>query len=141
MESTNSFVFGNQDQLIKLKNKYPILYDAYKYLTKEEIKSANYVMSEIEKLLILKKNKDAEIRVLKLLPHYFSIGERYTKEDIKDSLQEIYDKAEYLKKATAEQISHIWYDAKPCKVKDDAGIYRNGFEIQRMVLKVRAATK
>lgn len=140
LESTNSFVFGNQDQSIKLKTKYPILYDAYKNLTKEEIKSTNYVMSEIEKLLILKNNKDAEIRVLKLLPHYFTIGERYTKADVKTNLQEIYDKAGYIKNASAEQIN-IWYDAKACKVKDNAEIYHNGFEIQRMLFKVRAATK
>jgi len=141
LESTNSFVFGNQEQLSKLKNKYPVLYDAYKKLTKEEIESTSYILDEIEKLLILKSNQDAEIKVLKLLPLYFSVGERYTKEDTKKYLQEIYDKAGYIKKATAEQINNIWYDARPCKVKDKAGIYHNGFEIQRMMLKMRAAIK
>lgn len=141
LESTNSFAFGNQEQITKFKNKYPVLYDAYKKLTKAEIESTNYAVKDIEKLLILKNNSDAEIRVLKLLPHYFTIGGRYTKEYIKETLQNIYDEAGYNKKATAEQISGMWYDAKSCKVKNDAGIYRNGFEIQRMILKVRAATK
>jgi len=40
-------------------------------------------MEGIEKLLILKNNKDAEIRVLKLLPLHFTIDQRYTKEYIK----------------------------------------------------------
>ncbi|HMM04265.1 DEAD/DEAH box helicase family protein [Dysgonomonas sp.] len=141
LESTNSFVFGNQEQITKLKNKYPVLYDAYKKLTKAEIKSTNYVVKNIEKILILKNNKDAEIRVLKFLPHYFTIGERYTKAEVKDYLQEIYDKTGYIKNASAEQINHIWYDARPCKIKDNTGTYHNGFEIQRMILKVRAATK
>jgi hypothetical protein len=69
--------------------------------------------------------------VLKLLPMYFTVGERYTKEFIKLTLQRIYDDAGYKEKAKAEQIN-IWYDAKPCKIKDDAGNYYNGFEIQRM---------
>lgn len=141
LESTNSFVFGKEEQLTKLKNKYPILYDAYKHLTKEEIESTNYNMDKLEKLVILKKNRDAEIRVLKLLPFHFSIGRRYTKEYIKETLQKIYDEAGYIKKACAEQIANTWYDTRPCKVKDEKGIYHNGFEIQRLVLKVRAATK
>ena len=140
LESKNSFVFG-QNPLEKLKNKYPVLYKAYKNLSKEEIKSTNYSITEIEKLLILKNNKDAEIRVLKLLPLYFSVGQRYTKEYTKQTLQKIYDKAGYKASATAEQIKHIWYDAKACKIKNNAGNYDNGFEILRMAFKVFAATK
>ena len=144
LESTNSFIFGQQSkeqiQLTKLRSKYPVLYDAYKRLTSEEVESSNYTMTGIEKLLILKNNKDAEIRVLKLLPHYFTVGERYTKETIKDNLQAIYDKAGCIKKATAEQIN-TWYDARPCKKKDKAGTYHNAFEIQRMRFNVHAAMK
>ena len=140
LESENTVVFG-QSPLEKLKNKYPILYKAYKELLKEEIESTNYITDEIEKLLILKNNKDAEIRVLKLLPMYFSVGQRYTKEYIKSTLQHIYDGAGYKLKATAEQINHIWYEAKSCKIKNDAGNYDNGFEILRMTFKVLAATK
>ena len=73
LESNNAFVFG-QNPLEKLKNQYPVLYKAYKKLSKEEIESTDYNIRKIEKLLILKDNKDAEICVLKLLPHYFSIG-------------------------------------------------------------------
>jgi len=140
LESTNSFVFGCQNDFMKLKNKYPLLYEAYKKLTKGEIKAANYEINKLEKLLILKNNKDAEIRVIKLLPHYFSVCERYTKENIKETLQGIYDEAGYQKKATAEQI-HIWYEVKPCKVKNKANKYDNGFEILRMTFQVHAGTK
>ena len=49
----------------------------------KEIESTGYSMEGIEKLLILKNNKDAEIRVLKLLPLHFTIDQRYTKEYIK----------------------------------------------------------
>ena len=141
LESANSFVFGKQEQLISLKNKYPLLYKAHKELTEEEIKSTGYCMGEIEKHLMLKNNKDVEIRVLKLLPLYFSVGQRYTKEHIKNTLQGIYDEAGYKAKATAEQIKHTWYEVKPCKIKNKAGNYDNGFEILRMTFKVHAATK
>jgi hypothetical protein len=140
LESKNIFVFG-QNPLEKLKNQYPLIYKAYKELSKEEIKSADYCMGKIEKLLILKNNKDAEIRVLKLLPMYFTVGQRYTKEYIKQTLQGIYDEAEYKAKATAEDINHIWYESKSCKIKNNAGNYYNGFEILRPTFKVLAASK
>jgi len=139
-ESDNTFYFG-QSPLEKLKNKYPFLYKAYKDLSKEEIKSTGYSMNKIEKLWILKNNKDAEIRVLKLLPLYFTVGERYTKEYIKQTLQEIYDETGYKAKATAEDINCTWYDSKSCKIKNNAGRYDNGFEILRPTFKVLAATK
>ncbi len=142
LSSTSSFIFGNREKLIKLKNQYPVLYEAYQKLTKKEIESTNFDAEEIEKLLILKNNKDAEIRVLRLLPIYFSVGQRYKKEDVKHTLQKIYDEAGYNEKAKAEQINNIdWYEAKPCKIKNKAGNYDNGFEILRMSFKLHAATK
>jgi len=42
----------------------------------------------------------------------------------------------------AEQINNPnWYDARPCKIKNKAGSYDNGFEIQRMNFKTLVATK
>ena len=140
LESNNIFYFG-QSPIEKLKNKYPNIYKAYKELSKEEIESTGYSTEGIDKLLILKNNKDAEIRVLKLLPHYFTVGQRYTKEYIKQTLQWIYDEAGYKAKATAEDINCTWYDSKSCKIKNKAGNYDNGFEILRPTFKVLAASK
>ena len=111
-------------------------------LTKEEINSTDYKMDEIKKLLILKDNKDSEMKVLKLLPLSFSVGKRYSKENIKAKLQEIYNNAGYKKKATAEQLKNSdWYDTKPCKVKDKEGKDKNGFEILRMNFKLIVSTR
>lgn len=130
--STSSFIFGNQEQLTKLKSKYPVLFDAYRKLTKEEIKSTNYIVKDIEILLILKNNKDAEMRVLKLLPLYFVVGRRYTKAEIKANLQEIYNKVGYTEKAKAEHLhSKKWYEIKECKILNKSRQYNNGFEIIR----------
>jgi len=141
----SNFIFNSEEmekQLNLLKSKHPIIYEAYQKLTLDEIKETEYNIKEMEKLLILKNNKSAEMKVLKLLPHYFSVGRRYTKIDIKTYLQEIYNKAGYKLKAKAEQINNPnWYDARPCKIKNKAGGYDNGFEIQRMNFKTLVATK
>lgn len=138
----NQFIIYADQILDKLINTQPTLYKAYKTLTKEEISSTNYKMDEIKKLLILKDNKDAEMKVLKLLPLYFSVGERYTKEFIKAKLQEIYNKAGYKKKATAEQLKNPdWYDTKPCKIKNKDGKDENGFNILRMNFKLTVSTR
>jgi hypothetical protein len=145
LDPKNAFIFrtdADTHKLTSLKNKYPVLYQAYQTLSKEEIASTNYNANEIEKLVILKNNKDAEIRVLKLFPLYFAIGGRYTKEYIKTTLQQIYDKAGFTKKATAEQLGNQdWYETKPCKIKNKSGVYENGFEILRMNFKLLASTK
>ena len=120
LDPANQFFFqsdGNIEKLSRLKAEYPLLYKAYKTLTLEEIESANYKAKKLERLLVLKTNKNAEIKVLKLLPLYFTVGKRYTKEKIKEKLQEIYNKAGFQKKATAEQLGNTdWFDIKPCKI-------------------------
>ncbi|MDR2651727.1 MAG: DEAD/DEAH box helicase family protein [Prevotellaceae bacterium] len=143
LDPKKSFIFHSEEtkkQLALLKSKYPVLYEAYQTLSKEEIESTNYNANEIEKLVIMKNNKDKEIRVMKLLPLSFSVGQRYTKEAIKSTLQSIYDEAEYIKKATAEQIN-IWYDTKLCKIKNKAGMYVNGYEFLRMTFTLKVSTK
>jgi hypothetical protein len=40
-------MFGKQEKLTKLKNQYPIIYEACKKLTKEEIESTNYNIEKI----------------------------------------------------------------------------------------------
>lgn len=138
----NQFITFADQALDKLINTQPTLYKAYQMLTKEEINSTDYKMDEIKKLLILKDNKDAEMKVLKLLPLTFSVGNRYTKDYIKAKLQDIYNKAGYKKNATAEQLKNSdWYDTKPCKVKDKEGKDKNGFEILRMNFKLRVSTR
>ena len=132
----------HEQQLKQLKNKYPALYKAYQMLTREEIKATQYNVKEIEKLVILKNNKSLGMKILKLLPLYFVVGKRYTKEEVKRKLQKIYDETGYEKKATAAQIDNPkWYDVKPCKVKNKQGNYDNGFEIIRMNFKLLVSTK
>lgn len=138
----NQFIIYADQVFDKLINTEPTLYRAYQILTKEEINSTDYKMDEIKKLLISKDNKNAEIKILKLLPLYFTVGNRYTKDHIKTKLQEIYNKAGYKKKATAEQLKNPdWYDTKPCKIKNKEEKYENGFKILRMNFKLIVSTR
>lgn len=145
LEPNEGFIFNTEEMeilLTSLKSKYPILYEAYKKLTLEEIELTNYNNKEIEKLLILKNNKDAEIRILKLLPIYFTVGNRYTKEYIKTTLQKIYNEAGSQKKATAEHLKKMqWYETKPCKIKNKDGKDENGFEIIRMTFRLTVSAR
>ena len=96
LDPANQYIFQSENNiknLARLKTEYPILYKAHKLLSLEEVESTNYNAKEIEKLLVLKINKNAKIKILKLLPLYFTVGQRYTKIKIKEKLQEIYDKA------------------------------------------------
>jgi len=146
IDPNNVYFFFRDDtleqKLSDLKKRYPELYKAYKTLTEEEIEATGYKMSEIRRLLITKNYKDAEIKVLKLLPLYFAVGGRYTKEDIKEKLQKIYDEAGYNKKATAAQLGNSgWYDTKECKILTKKGGYNNGFEIIRNKFKMNVSNK
>lgn len=135
LQPKSEFIFNSkevEEQLEELKSKYPVIYEAYQKLTLEEIESTYYKEKEVQKLLILKNNKIAEYRTLKMLPLYFVVGKRYTKAETKAKLQEVYDKIGYTEKAKAEQLqSKKWYEIKECKILNEAGKYENGFEIIR----------
>ena len=76
LEPDSVFIFNTEEmnnQLKQLKKQYPVIYEAYRKLTLEEIESTNYNEKEMQKLLILKNNKDAEMKIIKLLPLYFSV--------------------------------------------------------------------
>ncbi len=145
LDPQNVFIFhtdADAEKLSQLKTRHPLIYKAYKNLTKEEIESTKFNIKVIEKLLILKENKDAEIAVMKLLPLYFTVGRRYTKSAIKSMLQDIYDKTGFNKTATAEQLRSMdWYETKSCKIKNNNEEYENGFEILRMKFKLKVSAK
>ena len=136
LQSKTGFIFNLKEletQLNNLKSQNPIIYEAYQKLTIEEIESISYDIKEVQKLLILKNNKIAEYRILKMLPLYFTIGRRYTKSEIKANLQEIYSKTGYTNKAKAEDLqNNQWYEIKECKIwNDKSKKYDNGFQILR----------
>ena len=136
LQPKTEFIFNSEEtnkQSHDLKTKYPILYEAYQKLTIEEIESPDYKIKEIQKFLILKNNKVAEYRILKMLPLYFIVGARYTKAEIKEKLQEIYEKTGYTDKAKSEHLQNKqWYDTKDCKIwNNKSKKYDNGFEIIR----------
>lgn len=135
LQPKSEFIFNSkeiEEQLEEMKSKYPVIYEAYQKLNLEEIKSTDYKEKELQKLLILKNNKVAEYRILKMLPLYFIVGKRYTKAEIKAKLQEIYDKIGYAEKAKSEQLQNKkWYEIKECKIPNGAGKCNNGFEIIR----------
>lgn len=145
LKPKSEFIFNSEEiekQLAYLKTKNPIICEAYQKLTLEEIESTDYNMKEIQKLLILKNNKTAETKILKMLSLSFNIGERYTKNEIKTKLQKIYNDSGYTEKAKAEHLqSKKWYEIKECKIKNKSGRYDNGFEIIRPEFSVIISSK
>jgi len=145
LQPKSEFVFNSEEaekQLNQLKKQYPDIYEAYLKLTPKEIESTDYKIKEIQKLLILKNNKDAEIKVLKMLSLSFRIGEKYTKAEIKTKLQKIYNDAGYKETAKAEHLqSKKWYELKERKIRNKSGKYNNGFEIIRAEFSVIISSK
>jgi plasmid replication initiation protein len=58
----------------------------------------------------------------------FKVGQRYTKSDIKDSLNNLYQRLGYQKKAKATDLE-LYYIMKYVKFQDSANKWVNGFEI------------
>ena len=58
----------------------------------------------------------------------FKVGQRYTKSDIKDSLNNLYQRLGYQKKAKATDLE-LYYIMKYVKFQDSTNKWVNGFEL------------
>lgn len=130
--------------LEEYKTKYPILYEAYKSLPESEVIRVDYKLRELEKLLILANNKDTDIAIKKLLDKYFTVGQRYTIDEINNKLQEVYNYVGRKEKPNATHLkNNNWYEIKPCKISDKKNPDRihNGYIIQRKTFDMKVTTE
>lgn len=141
------FFFDNEEdfkRLEYLKEKFPILYEAYKKLPEKEIIKVKFKQKELEKLLIQINHTDTNVIIKKLLDKYFTVGKSYTIKDITDKLQEIYNKVGRKEKPYATHLKkRYWYEIESCKIpkKNQIGKYDNGYTVVRKTFEMKVTTE
>ncbi len=122
-EKQIAFNLGTSE-LAGLKDREPFAWEAYKALGKTELEKLAYNVTAIKAALITKSNHSAERKLKLLLNLAFQVDERYTKSEIKQTLQRLYNKVDLKDKqgkpriATAEQLAdHGRFEIEECKKK------------------------
>ena len=115
---------GNFLELIPGKYK-----DYYDIVGPDIITACSYVESEIKKKWReTLSNGEIKDEVTDKIYRTFIVGQRYTKSDIKDVLNNLYEKLGYKKKAKATDLE-LYYVMKYVKFQDSEGKWTNGFEL------------
>ena len=111
---------GNFLELIPGKYK-----DYYNIVGPETITRYSYVESEIKKAWLEKvSNEGIREDVITEIYCTFIVGQRYTKKNIKEVLNDLYERLGYKKKAKATDLE-LYYYMKPILTSDK----QNGFEL------------
>ena len=76
----------------------------------------------------LKSNDGVKDKIDQEIYRTFEVGKRYTKSGIKDTLNKLYEKLGYKKKAKSTDID-LYFEVKVVKFQDSAGKWVNGFEL------------
>ena len=76
----------------------------------------------------LKSNDGLKDKVDSEVYKIFEIGKRYTKSGIKDTLNKLYERLNYGKKAKSTDID-LYFEVKVVKFQDSTGKWVNGFEL------------
>ena len=115
---------GNFLELIPGKYK-----DYYTVVGPEIIKTYGCEENKIKKAWREKvSNEEIKDEVVLEILKLFRVGQRYTKFEIKDSLNNLYQRLGYQKKAKATDLE-LYYLIKEVKFQDSSGKWVNGFEI------------
>lgn len=75
---------------------------------------------------------ETKLRITYELQKLYKTGDRVSNKELKETIQKIYHKCEYLKKATATDIQLFGYEFKRCKVRDMNNNRINGLELVRI---------
>jgi ribosomal protein L23 len=126
-QEKEQFAFNlGYDELDELKALNPFAWEAYKELGKAKLIQLGYKENAIKIALIEKTNLTAEMKLKKLLNITFKVNHGYTKSEIKQTLQRLYnkvglkDKHGDIKIATAEQLGEsARFDIEESKKKVD----------------------
>jgi hypothetical protein len=123
-EDTSKDNFNNILELIPGKYK-----DYFKIVGIDIIKAYGCEESKIKKAWMeTVSNSEIKDDVISEIYKTFKVGQRYTKSDIKDSLNNLYQRLGYQKKAKATDLE-IYYLMKYVKFQDSVGKWVNGFEL------------
>jgi hypothetical protein len=130
----------------KDKMEFALLAEAYHVLGKSEIERLNYNDQAMKEALIETSNKNSEAKLRLILIEEYKLASRHTKNSMKVRLQELYDQFGIKKPdgnrkiATAPQFEELGlFRLKECKIKDEHGISKSGFEIISVMYTVKSA--
>ncbi|HAL81666.1 MAG TPA: hypothetical protein DCO83_05045 [Mucilaginibacter sp.] len=125
--------------IAKVQIEFELLFEAYYILTKAGIEKLGYNNEAMKAALINISNEKAEAKLRLILIDEFKLNGRYTNKEIKAKLRELYDQFGIRKTdgspktAFAEQLKEFGlFDVKECKVKDEHGKTKSGWEITRV---------
>lgn len=137
VDGVMSFNLG-VDVEASIRKSNPLAYQAYKLMTKEEVKQLKHSPKKIEMEIISRQNDLAEVKLLKMLDLHFKVGRDYTNEYITSTLQDIYNKLNIRTKTgkvrTAEpaHLGHMGrFEIHRAKPKNAKGINVHGYLIKR----------
>jgi len=123
-EDTSEDNFNNILELIPGKYK-----DYFKIVGIDIIKAYGCEESKIKKAWMeTVSNSEIKDDVISEIYKMFKVGQRYTKSDIKDSLNNLYQRLGYQKKAKATDLE-LYYIMKYVKFQDSTNKWVNGFEL------------
>ena len=103
--------------------------DYYLIVGPDIITACSYTESDIKKRWMETiSNGEIKDNVMTEIYKMFKVGQRYTKSDIKDSLNNLYQRLGYQKKAKATDLE-LYYIMKYVKFQDSTNKWVNGFEL------------
>jgi hypothetical protein len=145
-DSPELYLFGKAERDIKmLKDKHSILYQTYMLFGQEEVERLNYNNDEMKAALVEQSNKNQEAQLRLMIAERIKVGE-YTKKEIKNILQIIYDSLEIKKLngkrkiAKAEDLKDLgMFDIEIFKGESDKGTRIDKFRIVRELYKIKRA--
>ncbi len=145
-ENPDLYQFGKAERDIqKLKDKHSILYQTYMIFGTDEVERLTYNNDKMKAALVDRSNKNLEAQLRKMIVERIKIGE-YTKKEIKNILQIIYDTLEIKKLdgkrkvAKAEDLKDLgMFQIDLFKGESDKGTRIDKFRIVRELYKIKQA--
>lgn len=139
------YAYGEANEVMNhLKKKYNTLFQCYILYGIEWIEEIKFNEQTMKRELINRSNTNAQEKLMICLAKEFEINVKYSRNYIKNRLQELYDELNYLdkrgkvKKAKATDLEGFeLFELKNCKVHDDSGKRIQGYLIEgkKFVLK------
>ncbi|SEN25311.1 hypothetical protein SAMN05192574_102916 [Mucilaginibacter gossypiicola] len=128
--------------MVKYKADFELLFQAIEILGVNEIITLNYDDKAMKNALIEKSNKNQEAKLRLMLIDTFKLNNRYSKKEIKQTLQRLYNQFNIqahtgnIKKAKAEDLNSMGlFEMRECKVNKT----ENGFIIDKLCYTLKKA--
>lgn len=145
-ECPELYPFGKAERdLKKLQDKYSILFQTYFLFGEEEVERLNYNNTRMKAALVERSNKNQDAKLRKMVAERIKVGE-YTKKEIKEILQIIYDTLEIKKPngkreiATAEHLKGLdMFEIKPFRADSGKGTRIDKIRIVKELYTLRQA--